>query len=51
MKRTNGVRAACGAFLLHVLQTGFGFTVVFNILKEGYQCPSIVLRHGFGYFR
>ena len=32
-KRTNGVRAACGAFLFLVL---FGYIVVFNTFKEPY---------------
>ena len=43
MKRTNGVRAASGAFLIPSLQLDFGCTVVFNTLKDAYPQPSIVL--------
>ena len=51
MKRTNGVRAASGAFLIPALQTGFGCTVVFNALKEAYPRLLIFLPPPFGYFR
>ena len=43
-KRANETREASDAFLLRALQTGFGFAVVFNTLKEAYPCPSPVLR-------
>ena len=45
MKRTNGVRAADDAFLLHLFQDAFGCAVIFNTSKEAYLWPSIVLRH------
>ena len=51
-KIRNGVRTAYGAILLRVLQPGFGYSAVFNTLKEGYPWPSIVLRrHRFASFR
>ena len=44
-KRTNGVRAAYDAFLLHALQTDFGCAAVFNTSNEAYPWPLIVLCH------
>ena len=43
MKRTNGVRAACGTFLLCALQAEFGFPAFFNTSNEAYPWPLIVL--------
>ena len=44
MKRTDGVGAAVGAFLLRAFQAGFSCADVFNTLKEAYPCRSIVPR-------
>ena len=43
MKRTNVVRAAYDAFLLHALQVDFSCAAVFSTLNEAYPWPSIVL--------
>ena len=45
MKRTNGVRAAYDTFLLRGFQVAFGCAADFNISKEAYPCPLIVVCH------
>ena len=45
MKRTNGVRAAYDASLLHALQAEFGCAAIFNTSNEAYPWPLIVLCH------